>query len=291
LRPTEDRLRRDRPNRRAHALAAVQEVARRLGLDPSGAAVIAESNNTIVRLPAEGLVAKASTSRLEGRGEDALERELWLGRRLADRGAPVAAPAPDPIAGPHHASGVTLTLWHHVVPGEEPKNAERLLGEAIAGFHLALADAAGELPLLGERIDEAHRLLQDAAATPSLTAADRLVAGRARDRMRALVTSLDGRTALHGEPHEGNIVWRPGGPFLIDFEAACRGPVEWDLAYLPAGALEAFSNRDDQAIASLRAGVSFCVAAWCLANPDPTPAVAEAARIHWNALRGSWLGR
>jgi Ser/Thr protein kinase RdoA (MazF antagonist) len=253
--------------------------------------VIAESNNTIVRLPAEGLVAKASTSDLEGRGEDALERELGLGRRLADRGASVAAPAPHPIAGPHQASGVSLSLWKYVVPGDKPRNAERALGEAIAGFHMALADAAGELPRLGERIDEAHRLVQDARATPSLTATDRVLAGGARDRLTALVISLDGRTALHGEPHEGNIVWRPDGPVLIDFEAACRGPVEWDLAYLPAGALDAFPNRDDEAIARLRAGVSFCVAAWCLASPDPTPAVAEAARIHWNALRGSWLGR
>lgn len=78
---------------------------------------------------------------------------------------------------------------------------------------------------------------------------------------------------------------------LIDFEAACRGPVEWDLAYLPPAALDAFPGRDEEATARLRAGVSFCVAAWCLANPDPTLDVTEAAVIHWDALRRSWLGR
>ncbi len=281
----------DRRQMRELALAAAVEIARRLELEAAGAAVIADSNNTIVRLPAAGLVAKASTSILEGRSGAALERELWLGRRLADRGAPIAPPAPGGIAGPHRALGVVLTFWRHVGPGPKLRECDRMLGDALRSVHVALADTAHGLPRLAERIDRANRLLQDATATPSLTAADRRLAGRAGDRLLSLVTSLGGAAALHAEPHEGNIVWGPDGPVLIDFEAACLGPVEWDLAYLPADALDAFPGRDDDAIAMLRAGVSFCVAAWCLANPGPTPAVAEAATIHWNALRQSWLGR
>lgn len=272
------------------ALAAALEIARQLELDAAGAAVIAESNNIIVRLPVVGLVAKASTSLLEWRGGAALERELRLGRRLADRGAPIAAPAPGAIAGPHRALGVVLTFWRYVEPGPKPRACDRMLGDALRSFHVALADTANGLPRLAERIDRASRLLQNARATPSLTSADRQLAGRAGDRLMSLVTSLGETTALHAEPHEGNVVWGPDGPVLIDFEAACLGPVEWDLAYLPPGALDAFPGRDDDAIAMLRAGVSFCVAAWCLASSDPTPAVAEAATIHWDSLRQSWLG-
>ncbi len=272
-------------------LAAVEDVARRLGLDAAGARVIAESNNTVVRLPAEELVAKASTTVLEGRGPAALGRELALGRRLADRGAPIAAPAPDPIAGPHEASGVVLTLWRYVTPGPKPENGDRMLGDAVRRVQAALADLAPELPPLSGTIDRANRLLQDSAATPSLAAADRALARRAHARLMPLVTALGDATGLHAEPHDGNIVWRAGGPVLIDFEAACRGPVEWDLAYLPPAALDAFPGRDEEATARLRAGVSFCVAAWCLANPDPTLDVTEAAVIHWDALRRSWLGR
>lgn len=161
----------------------------------------------------------------------------------------------------------------------------------MRAFHSALADVAGGLPQLTERIDVATGLLQDAAATPGLTVADRALAGSARDRLVPYVCSLAETTALHAEPHEDNVLWTRGGPVLIDFEAACRGPVEWDLAYLPQPALVAFPDRDDEAIARFRAGVSFCVAAWCLANPDPTPAVAEAATVHWKAMRGSWLAQ
>jgi Ser/Thr protein kinase RdoA (MazF antagonist) len=281
----------DRAHRNALALTAVEDVARRLGLDAAGATVIAESNNTVVRLPAEELVAKASRAVLEGRGPAALRRELALGRQLADRGAPIAAPAPGPIAGPHEASGVVLTLWRYVAPGPKPENGDRMLGEALRLVHAALADMAPELPPLGGTIDRANRLLQDSTTTPSLTAADRALVRRAHERLMPLVTALGEATALHAEPHDGNIVWRPDGPVLIDFEAACRGPVEWDLAYLPPAALGAFPGRDDEAIASLRAGHSFCVAAWCLANPDPTPELTEAAAIHWDALHRSWLGR
>jgi len=260
-------------------------------LNDAGAEVIADSNNTIVRLPSEGIVAKTSTSGLAGRGAAALERELLLGRRLAEHSVPIAPPLPGSTAGPHHAPGVVLTFWRYVTPGPRPGDGDRLLGNALRRFHSALGAIVGDLPELTEKIDQANALFQDAVATPGLAAADRALAAEAYSRLAPLVHSLGRATALHAEPHEDNILWTQHGPLLIDFEAACRGPTEWELAYLPPGALACFPERDDEAIARLRAGVSFCVAAWCLANPDPTPAVAEAAAVHWSALRGSWLIR
>jgi len=289
--PYDERVPHERKHTREVALGAVDEVALRVGLNTAGAVVIAESNNTIVRLPRQGLVGKVSTSVLEGRGQAALEREVRLGRRLADRGVPVASPADGDLAGPHEASGTTLTFWRYVGSAERPDGGDRLLGEAVRNFHRALADVAGELPRLADKTALANRLLQDEAATPALAPAERELAGRAYDRLMCLVESLTHSTALHGEPHDGNIVWTAAGPVLLDFEAACQGPREWDLSYLPAGALSVFAGRDDGTIAMLRGGLSFCVAAWCLATRDPTPAVAEAANIHWNALGRSWLAR
>jgi hypothetical protein len=279
----------ERKHKRELALAAVEEVAHRVGLNAAGAVVIAESNNTIVRLPLEELVAKVSTGVLEGRGQAALEREVRLGRLLTDRGVPIASPAGGGLAGPHQASGSTLTLWRYVASGDKPDDGDRLLGEAMRSFHAALADVASDLPRLTDKIVLANRLFQDAATTPSLVPDERTLAERAHDRLMSLVSSLGNPTALHGEPHDGNIVWTADGPVLMDFEAACQGPLEWDLAYIPAGALSVFPGHDDDTIAKLREGVSFCVAAWCLATPDPTPVVAEAAKIHWNALTRGWL--
>jgi Ser/Thr protein kinase RdoA (MazF antagonist) len=242
-----------------------------------------------VLLPAEQLVSKVSTSTLGGHGGDALERELRLGQHLAEHGAAIAHPARPEIAGPHNHRGMTLTFWRHHEPQARPSDADVELGEALSGFHAALAGVATALPSLAERFDRAAELFKAPSATPDLAETDRRAAAPAHSRLRALVDSLDSAIALHGEPHEDNVIWTESGPLLIDFEAACAGPVEWDLAYLPDASLSAFPDRDDEAVAKLRSGVSFCVAAWCWANPARAPEVAAAARFHVDAFRRSWL--
>ena len=49
---------------------------------------------------------------------------------------------------------------------------------------------------------------------------------------------------LHGEPHEANRLHTAAGIRWIDFEDACRGPIEWDLAFLPERSLAAFGQVD-----------------------------------------------
>jgi hypothetical protein len=280
---SEERIRRQR------ALAATRQVAAAHDLDAIGVHVIKDSNNTIVLLPAERLVSKVSTSTPGGRGADALERELRLGRHLTQHGAPIAPPGRPEIAGPHEHRGMTLTFWRYHEPQPRPTTGGVELGAALRDFHTALAAVATALPPLAERIDRAAELLQSPGVTPSLAAADRRAAALGHSRLRALVDSLVSSIALHGEPHEDNVIWTESGPLLVDFEAACTGPVEWDLAYLPAAALIGFPDRDDEAVAKLRAGVSFCVAAWCWAQPKRAPELAGAATYHLDVLRRSWL--
>lgn len=100
-----------------------------------------------------------------------------------------------------------LTLWRYVAPGPKPENGDRMLGDAVRLVQAALADLAPELLPLRGTIDRANRLLQDSAATPSLTAADRALGRRAHARLMQLVTALGDATGLHAEPHDGNIVW------------------------------------------------------------------------------------
>jgi Ser/Thr protein kinase RdoA (MazF antagonist) len=252
--------------------------------------VIAEANNTVVLLPRERAVAKVATSALRGRGTEALERELTVGRRLAGRGAPAATPLDGDAAGPHRVEGTVVTLWRFLEAAARPADGDRRLGDALRAFHAALAGMEDELPPLEEKVERARALYADAAATPRLAAADRAMAARAGERLAGLVAAPAARMCLHGEPHEGNVVWTSAGPALVDFEAACTGPLEWDLAYLPGDAPEAFPDRDDALVAELRAGVSFCVAAWCHATLDRGPRVARAAVHHLAALRRSRLG-
>jgi Ser/Thr protein kinase RdoA (MazF antagonist) len=277
----------DRRPRREHALAAVRGLAARLGLDASGLRVLNESNNTVVLLPASELIAKVSTSILPGRGADALGRELAVGRRLALAGAPIAPPAAAGLEGPHDVAGVVVTCWRYVEPSRRPPEADLRLGEALGRLHAALAGLVHELPPLTDRIERAHGLLQDPGGTPALRAADRRLAARVHDRLVLVLDGIERVTGLHGEPHDRNVVWGPDGPVLVDLEAVCAGPREWDLAYLPPASLARFPDRDDMLIDELAVGVSLCVAAWCAADPDPTPQVAEAARYHLDVLRGT----
>jgi Ser/Thr protein kinase RdoA (MazF antagonist) len=193
-------------------------------------------------------------------------------------------------AGPHEVDGSVLTLWHYCHSdsvGEKPE-----LGQTLRTFHASLADFPEPLSPFTEKVDDGASLFGSERATPALDRGDRKLALRVHE---ALIRDLGADSSqwlkLHGEPHEGNVAWAKSRPVFIDFEAACFGPLEWDLAYLPDEAMAAFPTRDDELLAVLRIAVSFCVAAWCWAQPNRAPEVWEAAQFHLSVLRHSRFAR
>ena len=61
------------------------------------------------------------------------------------------------------------------------------------------------------------------------------------DRYRAAVDAIDyTERTLHGEPHRGNLLSTPHGLRWIDLEGGCRGPLEWDMAFLDQEAASFF---------------------------------------------------
>jgi thiamine kinase-like enzyme len=81
------------------------------------------------------------------------------------------------------------------------------------------------------------------------------------------------------------VLWTSDGPLFIDFEAACAGPLEWDIAYLPAEARGSFLDYNEDLVELLRQAISFCVAAWCWAQFGRAPELDEAALYHLDVLR------
>jgi aminoglycoside/choline kinase family phosphotransferase len=75
---------------------------------------------------------------------------------------------------------------------------------------------------------------------------------------------------------------------LLDFETACHGPVEWDLAALADDALVFFAA-DYELIPMMRRMRSVCLAAKCWVAPERAPELREAADVHLNLLRGQPL--
>ena len=94
---------------------------------------------------------------------------------------------------------------------------------------------------------------------------------------------------LHGSPHDANWLQTATGPLLLDFETACHGPVEWDLAALVDEALASFPQADRDLIGTMRRMRSACVAAKCWVAPERAPQLRDAAHLHLKLLRGHQL--
>lgn len=109
-----------------------------------------------------------------------------------------------------------------------------------------------------------------------------------RSSFAELLDELDERTfvdrPLHGEPHLGNVLSTAAGPRWIDFEASCTGPLEWDLASVPADAVALFPAVDRQLLALLRPLNSARVATWCWARAE-LPAMRSHAEHHLEVVR------
>jgi hypothetical protein len=130
------------------ACDAALGVAAALGIPARRAVVLADWNNTIVRLAPSPTVAKVGTSHLRDARLASLERELTIAAHLAAREAAVVPPAPDVPAGPHCWQGWAVTLWQYVEPvpalGLVPPDmatAITLVHEALSDFEEALASS------------------------------------------------------------------------------------------------------------------------------------------------------
>ncbi|MGW0229908.1 phosphotransferase [Actinopolymorpha singaporensis] len=57
---------------------------------------------------------------------------------------------------------------------------------------------------------------------------------------------------LHGEPHPGNLLSTRQGPLFIDVGTCKRGPVEYDLGYVPEEVAEHYPGADQDLVRQFR---------------------------------------
>jgi Phosphotransferase enzyme family len=264
---------------------AIEELASKLALRVSPR-VLADSNNTIVHLAPEPLVAKVGTSHFRDASLEALDRELSVVRHLTSKAAPVVRPSASVPAGPHRARGLTITLWQYYERGAFTGGG-RVLGPLLAGVHEALLDYPGPLPRFTDELEDVGRILGDRGRLGRLPGDDYTFLMRVHEELTSSVPGTSSRDRpLHGSPHSGNWLGGSAGPLLLDFETACRGPVEWDLTALGEDALGAFPHIDRELLPVLRRMRSLCVAVKCWLDPERAPEVREAAIVHLRLLRG-----
>jgi Ser/Thr protein kinase RdoA (MazF antagonist) len=233
-------------------------------------------------------MAKVGTSHFRDASLEVLDRELSVARHLAWKAAPVFRPSSGVPAGPHHAGGLTITLWQYYEARPFTEDG-RVLGPLLTHVHDALLDYPGHVPRFTVELEDVGRILEDRGRLGRLSDEDHtFVVGVHREVQSSIPASSEDRL-LHGSPHSGNWLEGPAGSVLLDFETACRGPVEWDLIALGEDALGAFHQIDRDLLALLRRMRSLCVAVKCWLDPDRAPEVKEAATVHLRLLRGEPL--
>lgn len=268
--------------RRERAVAAAVEVAERHGLDVPSPRVLRDWNDTVVHLSPHAVVARVGTSWVAWDKDATYRRELAVARHAAARQGPCVRPSSLLPPGPHRAEGLALAFWEYleIDPGEPDALAA---GNALRAFHTVVADYDRPLP----RLDERHERALAVARSLDLPGADdRALLGSTLERLCvAFAETARDERVLHGGPHESNLLRTSEGPRWIDLDTVCRGPLEWDLAHLPAEAAAVFPEADPASLELARDLVSAEVAVWCWHSYGRAPEVDEAAHFHLDRVR------
>jgi hypothetical protein len=208
-----------------------------------------------------------------------------VAQALSAQGAAVGVPLE---AGPWTdlVTRCTVTLWHRLVPDPAACVSDAAVGQSLLLLHERLGHVDAALPDFRLGIGRA----QAAASDEAQMALGRDDLGVLRATFDDLLPLIDDAKLtsrpLHGEPHDGNRLVTASGLHWIDFENACQGPVEWDLAFVSGESRQAFGAVDDGLLAVLVTVVSACVATWCgTRSAARFPDMQRQAVHHLNRLR------
>jgi Ser/Thr protein kinase RdoA (MazF antagonist) len=146
-------------------------------------------------------------------------------------------------------------------------------------------------PHFTDRITDAQRLIGSRDQTPELVDADReLLSNTLRNLRQSISARRRPEQLLHGEPHPGNVLRTKKGLLFIDLETCCRGPVEFDLAYVPEEVSVLYRSADQQLLRECRVLMLAMVAAWRWDLNDQLPNGRQAAREFVSELRAALSG-
>ena len=210
------------------AVQAAVAVAAEHGLRSDDPVVLRDAWHVLVHLRPLPLVARVSNGRPypEGPPEEDVIRELEVASHAARAGAPVVPPSGLLDPGPHRHGAHVVAFWQYVEPRREVEPVAA--GQGLRAIHEALADYHGELPSL--HTDDLARITDSLEPSADVELVREL----------GLRHPVGPAQALHGDAHLANCL---PGPLWHDFETACRGPRELDLAALALSA----RVRDDDA--------------------------------------------
>ncbi len=268
-------------------MAAAMGAAAALGLKVENAIVLHESNKLTVRLLPCDAVARVADERIRRWAEF----EVQLAQRLAETDSPVAALEPRVEPGTYVRDGFVVTLWTYYEPDQSRNFTPADYAHALQRLHACMRQIDVPTPHFTDRIADAQRLVGNSEQTPELADAEReLLANTLRSVRESIIVHGAPEQLLHGEPHPGNVLRTNKGLVFIDLETCCRGPVEFDLAYVPEAVCVQYPSAHPQLLHECRILMLAMVAAWRWDRNDQLPNGQQEARRFLGQLRAALSG-
>jgi aminoglycoside/choline kinase family phosphotransferase len=267
-------------------IAVVFAVCSGLGLGEVTLTTLKAAHHTTFLVSPLKIVARVQSSEPIDPARETAIREVAIARHLAGESAPALAPLKD-VAGPHVLESCVVTLWPYVDHGRvaELKDAA-VAATTLDSVHRTLRNYSGKLPAYTEALDHCCSVLVDDDACSRLGSRDRELL---KAQYRRLRSEVDGAAShwisLHGDPHLGNLLFGEHGPLWLDFEDACLGPREYDIACLPVTTWSQFGDADQMLIRNYADLRSICIAVWCWDDPDRSDGASEAAQYNLDRVR------
>lgn len=267
------------------AVAAAMSTATSLGLAAHDAVVLNDSNRLVVRLTPCDVVARVTPLDHHAGHHASARREVELVRQLARTDSPVALLEPRIEPGIVVSDRFEVTMWSHYEPVPRMLPPDRY-AQALQRLHDGLRRIDVAAPHFSDRVAAVQRDVASRDVTPDLSETDRaLLADMLRDLRRSIARRRAPEQLLHGEPHPGNVLDTGDGPLFIDFENAARGPVEYDLAWVPDDVSQRYAPADLALVDDCRGLVLAMIAAYRWRRDDEHPSGRESGVAFLNALR------
>jgi hypothetical protein len=270
---------------RSHEEDIAARVARRLGLEFTETVVLNSGTNVLVHLTPAPVVARVTRLAHLIRPITDLAGAIALARSKALSGR-VAAPTTLVDPGPHVEDSRYVTLWTYYPGGPTTPLATPVeAGSSLRLFHESARSHAGPLRSFDPR--------------PEAMKISDLVEPGIGTLLRSIATSMTApdrvQQPIHGDAHVENAL---AGGIWQDFDEACAGPIEWDLACLQhrrylfgerqaetAAALSAYGPHDLKAVEILGPLVALWIAAWGSLAPLIGEQVGPRTRLRLEWLR------
>lgn len=260
------------------AIETVRATARELGLPAQEAVVIHNSDRIAVHFLPNDLLARIAPQTV---AED-LRFEAELAHQLAANNSPVGLLEPHAQSRVFLRDGFAFTLWIYYEPAGPIAPAD--YADALWRLHAGLRQLDVAAPHINRRIATWSERLHDPHQTPDLPEAERELLSATLMRVQNAMRqhqSVD--QLLHGEPHPGNLLSTSQGPLFIDFHTCQRGPIEYDIAFMPEEAAIHYPDANQQLVQEFRIlmWAGFTIMRWYPWDQFPD-------RDHW---RGEGLKR